>query len=55
MPRPDGQPNSLLRWALKIAWNFALDEIRRRRPAPASSMTIEVAPGSGIERIRPGE
>jgi len=29
--RPDGQPNSLLRLASRIARNLALDEIRRRR------------------------
>jgi RNA polymerase sigma factor (sigma-70 family) len=29
--RPDGQPNSLLRFAIGIARNLALSEIRRRR------------------------
>lgn len=36
---PDGQPNSLLRFAISIARNLALSEIRRRRkeaPIPDS-------------------
>ena len=32
--RPDGQPNSLLRLALRIARNFALSEIRRNKASP---------------------
>lgn len=35
--RPDGQPNSLLRLALRIARNLALGEIRRNRAAPTDT------------------
>ena len=60
--RPDGQPNSLLRFAIGIARNLALSEIRRRRreesiadapepPAPASktsSAPLARADGLGM-------
>ena len=34
----DGQPNALLRVALRIARNAAIDEVRRARVAPQSSV-----------------
>jgi len=34
--QPDGRPNSLLRFAGRIARNLALDEVRRRRGAAAT-------------------
>jgi len=57
--RPDGQPNSLLRFAIGIARNLALSEIRRRRreesiadapepPAPAADPSL---PDPGLREI----
>ena len=37
---PDGRPNGLLRLALRIARNLALDEMRRLRTLPADPATI---------------
>lgn len=31
---PDGRPNALLRWSIRIARNLAISETRRRRIAP---------------------
>jgi DNA-directed RNA polymerase specialized sigma24 family protein len=42
---PDGQPNSLLRLALRIARNVAIDEVRRARVQPASDEALEAAAG----------
>jgi RNA polymerase sigma-70 factor (ECF subfamily) len=40
---PDGRPNSLLRVALRIAHNAALDELRRARVAPMEDDALEQA------------
>ena len=40
---PDGRPNSLLRVALRIARNLAIDEARRARVAPMPDEDIEQA------------
>jgi RNA polymerase sigma-70 factor (ECF subfamily) len=40
---PDGRPNSLLRLALRIARNVALDEARRARVAPMDDEALEQA------------
>lgn len=42
---PDGRPNSLLRLAIRIARNLALDEARRRDRQPADS------PGPDLDEI----
>ncbi|HEU4405073.1 MAG TPA: sigma-70 family RNA polymerase sigma factor [Polyangiaceae bacterium] len=45
---PDGRPNGLLRLALRIARNLAIDELRRARVAPP-------APPDDLERAAEGE
>jgi DNA-directed RNA polymerase specialized sigma24 family protein len=40
---PDGRPNSLLRLALRIARNHAIDETRRARSTPVDDETLEQA------------
>ena len=40
--RPDGQPNSLLRFAMTIARNLALGEVRRRKASPIDDNPIIV-------------
>jgi RNA polymerase sigma-70 factor (ECF subfamily) len=40
---PDGRPNGLLRVALRIARNVALDEVRRARLAPMDDDALEQA------------
>jgi DNA-directed RNA polymerase specialized sigma24 family protein len=40
---PDGRPNSLLRMALRIARNLAIDEARRARVAPMPDEDLEQA------------
>jgi RNA polymerase sigma-70 factor (ECF subfamily) len=39
--RPDGRPNSLLRLAIRIARNLAVDEVRRKRPLPTADPELE--------------
>ena len=43
---PDGRPNSLLRLALRIARNHAIDETRRARVAPMDDEALEQAAAS---------
>lgn len=48
--RPDGSPNALLRMAIRIAKNAAIDEVRRARPVGVDPGVLErtvddVAPG----------
>jgi DNA-directed RNA polymerase specialized sigma24 family protein len=40
---PDGRPDSLLRLALRIARNLAVDEVRRARLAPVPDDTLDAA------------
>ncbi|MFN0252140.1 MAG: RNA polymerase sigma factor [Kofleriaceae bacterium] len=40
---PDGRPNALLRFTIRIARNLAVSEVRRTKAAPAQAETIEVA------------
>jgi RNA polymerase sigma-70 factor (ECF subfamily) len=40
---PDGKPNSLLRLAVRIAKNLAIDEARRARVSPADEEALERA------------
>jgi DNA-directed RNA polymerase specialized sigma24 family protein len=40
---PDGRPDSLLRLALRIARNLAIDEVRRARVAPMEDAALEEA------------
>ncbi len=53
--RPDGRPESLLRLAIRIARNLAIDEIRRARlapvhvPAPEEVLAAQVDSGPGGE------
>ncbi len=57
--RPDGQPNSLLRFAIGIARNLALSEIRRRRreeplrdaPEPPASCAEPSLPDPALREI----
>jgi RNA polymerase sigma-70 factor (ECF subfamily) len=44
---PDGRPNSLLRLALRIARNHAIDEIRRARSTPMDDEHLEQALAEG--------
>jgi RNA polymerase sigma-70 factor (ECF subfamily) len=39
--RPDGRPNSLLRMAVRIARNVAIDEVRRGRADPIDPAVLE--------------
>lgn len=41
--RPDGRPNTLLRFALRVARNAAIDEVRRRREVLAEAPVDDVA------------
>ena len=43
---PDGRPNSLLRLALRIARNHAIDEVRRARVAPMADEALEELAGA---------
>lgn len=40
---PDGRPNALLRFTVRIARNLAISELRRTKAAPAEADTIETA------------
>ncbi len=40
---PDGRPNALLRFTIRIARNLAISEVRRTRAAPVEAETIENA------------
>lgn len=51
---PDGRPNSLLRLALRIARNHALDEVRRARAAPTDDAALEDAAAEGAPEPREG-
>jgi len=42
---PDGQPDSLLRFAVRIARNLAVSEVRRTRTRPAEADELEAALG----------
>jgi DNA-directed RNA polymerase specialized sigma24 family protein len=44
----DGEPNSLLRWSLRVAKNLALSEHRRLRAHPSSDERADEAVGEGI-------
>lgn len=44
---PDGQPNALLRFAVRIARNLAVSEVRRTKARPA--------PDEALERMTPPE
>jgi len=41
---PDGQPDSLLRFAVRIARNLAVSEVRRTRATPVDDIEIAVEP-----------
>ncbi len=41
--QPDGRPNALLRMALRIARNAAIDEVRRARQDPTAIEALEAA------------
>ena len=41
--RPDGKPQSLLRLAVRIARNLAVDEVRRTRAEPLDPQDLDVA------------
>lgn len=40
---PDGRPNALLRFALRVARNHAIDEVRRARLQPSEADALERA------------
>lgn len=46
---PDGRPNSLLRLAMRIARNHAIDETRRARVAPMDDEALEQAASAGAD------
>lgn len=46
---PDGRPNSLLRLAVRIARNHAIDEIRRARVAPMDDEALEQAASAAAD------
>jgi RNA polymerase sigma-70 factor (ECF subfamily) len=41
---PDGQENALLRWAIRVARNLALSELRRRSARPVGHIDPNVSP-----------
>lgn len=41
---PDGQPNALLRFAVRIARNLAVSEVRRTRATPVEAIEVAVEP-----------
>lgn len=40
---PDGRPNALLRFTIRIARNLAISEVRRTKAAPVENETLETA------------
>lgn len=48
---PDGRPNALLRLALRIARNAAIDEVRRARATPMDADALERALHGGEEPV----
>jgi len=40
---PDGRPNALLRFSIRIARNLAVSEVRRIRAAPTEAADLEIA------------
>ena len=51
---PDGSPNSLLRLALRIARNLAIDEVRRARVSPVEDEALEQALAAAAPPVSPG-
>ncbi len=51
---PDGRPNSLLRLALRIARNLAVDEVRRARVSPVEDEALERAATAAYPPVTPG-
>ncbi|HWB75511.1 MAG TPA: RNA polymerase sigma factor [Nannocystaceae bacterium] len=49
----DGRPDALVRLAIRIARNLALDELRRRRVEPATTLQLEAM--TPPETIAPGD
>ena len=49
---PDGRPDSLLRLAVRIARNLAIDEVRRRRPETLDDDSLERLAGDDCEPAR---
>jgi RNA polymerase sigma factor (sigma-70 family) len=47
----DGRPDALLRYALRIGWNLAIDEARRRRPDFMPNWMQEELRDPGEERV----
>ena len=52
---PDGRPNGLLRLALRIARNLAVDELRRQRAIPTDPATIEAIANNPTDAVQPVE
>jgi RNA polymerase sigma-70 factor (ECF subfamily) len=50
---PDGEPNSLLRLAVRIARNLAIDELRRRRPESVEEDELDRLVEGEAEPARP--
>ncbi len=51
---PDGSPNSLLRLAIRIARNLAIDEVRRARVSPVEDEALERALAAELPAARGG-
>ena len=49
---PDGAPNSLLRFAVRIARNLAVSEVRRTRATPVEAIEIAIAPSEPDPLLR---
>ncbi len=49
---PDGAPNSLLRFAVRIARNLAVSEVRRTRATPVEAIEIAVEPSEPDPLLR---
>ncbi len=45
---PDGRENALLRWAIRVARNLALSELRRHRARPQGHLDPEIDPEAAL-------
>ncbi|MEZ4239409.1 MAG: sigma factor [Myxococcota bacterium] len=51
--RADGRPNALLRFALRVARNAAIDEVRRARLVPSEAEALERAVAEASDDAEP--
>lgn len=50
--KPDGRPNALLRFGVRVARNLAIDEVRRLGARPRASADFEALPEPSVEPLR---